>query len=152
MSGVKVFVDTNFINKSYEKKDLFIELSENIEKRLNSKVSKQKVYDALIKRELESTTGFENSFAIPHGAVDSIENPYIFFFRLNNEVEWQALDNKKIKCVFLLLIASGGKNNKEHLKVLSKLSYNLLDKDFQKDIKNSKDDSSIKLSIEKIIK
>lgn len=88
----------------------------------------QEVYKALISREKESTTGFQDGFAIPHARTDSILKPSVLFVSFKKGIDWQSLDKKPTKCAFVLLIPT--KVSNMHLDVLSKISTALMNKNF----------------------
>jgi PTS system fructose-specific IIC component len=52
-----------------------------------TKTNKQKLINAFIKREEESTTGFEDGFAIPHARIKEVKKPTIIVVRCSKGVE-----------------------------------------------------------------
>ncbi|MDE5553160.1 MAG: fructose-specific PTS transporter subunit EIIC, partial [Malacoplasma sp.] len=137
--------DKKYIRLNMEvssKKDALKKIS-NFAKDLKIASNANDVYKALVAREEESTTGFQDGFAIPHARIDYILKPSILFISFKKGVDWQSLDGKLTKYVFVLLIPIKASNM--HLDILSKLSTALLNTDFVANIISSK-------SVDKIYK
>jgi fructose-specific phosphotransferase system IIA component len=99
-----------------------IELISNSSKVLD----KEKVRSAIFDREKIMTTGVGNGFAIPHGKTDAITDIIAAFGITENPIDYQALDEKPVRLLFLLV----GKENMvgPHIKLLSRIS-RLMNKD-----------------------
>jgi fructose-specific phosphotransferase system IIA component len=99
-----------------------IELISNSSKVLD----KEKVRSAIFDREKIMTTGVGNGFAIPHGKSDAITDIIAAFGITENPIDYQALDEKPVRLLFLLV----GKENMvgPHIKLLSRIS-RLMNKD-----------------------
>lgn len=93
------------------------------------------IYQALIKREQEATTGFKAGFAIPHARGAAIKKPAILCLKLQQQVPWQALDQKPIQYLFAILVPTNA--TKLHLNLLAKLSTALLSEKFIQQIKQA---------------
>lgn len=119
-------------------------------KELNIITDIESVYEALLKREQESTTGFKDGFAIPHARTDTIKEPSILFINFKKGVEWQSLDKSLVKNAFVLLIPKSASNI--HLDILAKISVSLLDENFVNKIKTSKKEDEIFELINKNLK
>ncbi len=80
----------------------------------------EKVRSAVLEREKIMSTGVGKGFAIPHGKTDGIKEIIAAFGKTNSPIEYQALDNKPVNLVFLLV----GKDNlvSTHIKLLSRIS------------------------------
>ncbi len=107
-----------------------------------SKSNKQKLIDAFIKREDESTTGFEDGFAIPHARIKEIKKPTIIVVRCSNGVEWDSMDGKPIKVMIALLIPEN-QSSTIHMDTLSKVATLLLDDEFRKNMHNLKTEKEL---------
>ncbi|MFH5810987.1 PTS fructose transporter subunit IIA [Companilactobacillus sp. FL22-1] len=81
-----------------------------------------------LEREKESTTGFGNGVAIPHARTDNVKSAAILFGRISNDIEWNSLDGKPVNTVISLLVPNDQSDT--HLKLLAKLSRQLVHKDF----------------------
>ena len=80
----------------------------------------EKVRNAVLEREKIMSTGVGKGFAIPHGKTDAINEIIAAFGKTNSPIDYQALDNKSVNIVFLLV----GKDNlvSTHIKLLSRIS------------------------------
>ena len=80
----------------------------------------ERVRNAVLDREKIMSTGVGKGFAIPHGKTDAINEIIAAFGKTDSPVEYQALDNKPVNLVFLLV----GKDNlvSTHIKLLSRIS------------------------------
>lgn len=128
---------TDLINK--ESIDLNVEASqkEEIIKKaveLMSKngniIDKDQYLKLVMKREEEGSTGIGEEIAIPHGKGDSISAPGIAAMVIPNGADFESLDGKPIKLLFL--IAAPNTKDNIHLEVLSRLSTLLMDEKFRK--------------------
>lgn len=81
-----------------------------------------------LEREKEFSTGFGNGVAIPHAKTDDVLEPSIFFVRLANEVDWNAMDGKPVKLIIGIIVPIVA--SKEHLDTLAKLSRKIIHTDF----------------------
>jgi PTS system nitrogen regulatory IIA component len=61
------------------------------------------VFDVLIERERLGTTGVGNGIAIPHGKLSNLDRLYGLFARLERPVDFNAIDEKPVDLIFLLL-------------------------------------------------
>ncbi len=150
ISDIKVLVKLDFDNVSSNKYEFFKELSFFISKKIVKSKSAKVIENALLKREAMGTTGFEDGLAIPHAIIENLDNAYLIFIRLKNAVDWDSLDLKPVFFVFVILIAKDSEKN-THLKMISHLAYNLMDKDYQRQIKTGISESEISLVLEKML-
>lgn len=90
---------------------------------------------ALLNREKEMSTGIGDGIAIPHTKDSTVLFPTVLYIRLKNGIDYQALDNKEVRDVFLIVMPTS--YNKEHLVILSKIAQALLDQDKASIIRNS---------------
>lgn len=116
-------------NKKSSKEEVIKELAKLIdsENRLNN-------YDEYIKevlyREEISSTGIGYGIAIPHGKCNAVKVPTVAFGRVDSEIEWQSLDDKPVKVIFLLAVPESSACN-DHLKILAALSRKLMYEEFR---------------------
>ena len=61
--------------------------------------------------------------------------------KLDQNIEWNSLDGKPVKYVFLLAIPESG--DKEHLKILSEIAEKLMDENVVNDLHNAKNSKDI---------
>ncbi|WP_313631074.1 fructose PTS transporter subunit IIA [Enterococcus devriesei] len=103
----------------------------------------EKVFiSSVLAREKHSTTGVGNGIAIPHGKSDVVKEPAIAFARLNNEIEWQSLDEKPVKIVVMLAIPDS-QQGETHLSILSEIAIKLMDDDLVEKLKNATKEEEI---------
>lgn len=100
------------------------------------------LYDSLLRRENESTTGFQDGISIPHARIKEIKYPSLIFIRYKNSVEWPSLDSKKINISFVLLIPDNDKAS-IHIDLLSKIATLLLESNFRSKILSTKSKQEI---------
>lgn len=84
----------------------------------------KQVLEALIDREELNSTGIGNGIAIPHtrNRMDlGIDQPHVSVFFLETPVKFSAIDDEAVFVLFMIFTASV----KEHLKILSKISFML---------------------------
>ncbi len=82
-------------------------------------------FDVLMERERLGTTGVGNGIAIPHGKLPNLERLYGLFARLNQPIDFQAIDERPVDLVFVLLAPEGA--GADHLKALARISRLLRD-------------------------
>lgn len=96
--------------------------------KLNIVDDKETLVADYLEREKESTTGFGNGVAIPHARTDNVKTTSILFGRTTSDIEWDSLDGKPVNTVISLLVPND--QGDTHLKLLAKLSRQLVHKDF----------------------
>ncbi|KLE15831.1 fructose PTS transporter subunit IIA [Clostridium sp. C8] len=102
------------------------------------------------KREAISTTGIGDGVAIPHAKSKWVKVPTVIVGKSKRGIEWESLDDEKVKMVFLIAVPDGEGN--EHLKILQILAVSLMDDEFREEIENATDKSVIeKLLLERTI-
>lgn len=83
-------------------------------------VSSDTIYQLLADRESQGSTGFGNEIAIPHARVPGMEEFLLYVATAPRGVEFDALDKKKVKLIFVILGPAEAVN--EHLKILALVS------------------------------
>ncbi len=78
------------------------------------------VLDLLLERERLGTTGVGNGVAIPHAKVPGLKAPRGIFARLDQAVDFDAIDDQPVDLIFLLLAPEGA--GADHLKALARVS------------------------------
>jgi PTS system nitrogen regulatory IIA component len=107
------------------KKQLLQELSAKASKVTG--LSEREVFDVILQRERLGSTGVGNGIAIPHGKLASVSSIVGIFARLDQPVDFEALDDQPVDLVFLLLAPEGA--GADHLKALSRIARVLRDQD-----------------------
>ncbi|MDU6522886.1 PTS sugar transporter subunit IIA [Enterococcus devriesei] len=127
--------DLIIFNESISSKDeLFEEIGRILEE--NQRVTKaRKVIKDLYKRELETSTGIEDGFGIPHAKSKAVLKPTVCFAHTGKMDNYVGLDEKPIECVFAIIVPK--KASEIHLEILSGLSRKLMDLEFRKQLKSA---------------
>jgi fructose-specific phosphotransferase system IIA component len=82
--------------------------------------NKKSIFDAVLEREKIMTTGVGNGIAIPHCKHKDSPNFAVCLGIHPKGIDFQAIDNKSVKIIFLLV---GPENNPGlHIKLLSRIS------------------------------
>ena len=89
-------------------------------------VDERRVFDLLLERERLGSTGIGGGIAIPHGRLAGLDRPRGLFARLGHPVDFDAIDERPVDLVFLLLAPEGA--GADHLKVLARVSRLLRDR------------------------
>lgn len=118
-----------------DKKDLFVYIASYAKKKQIID-DEQKLIKAFINRELEVSTGLQDSFAIPHAKANFIKEPTIIYVKLNHPIEWETFDEKPVQNIFALLVPDKYKGT-IHLEMISRIATSLLDDNFIKVVKDS---------------
>ncbi len=95
-------------------------LLENISELLARNVpqlSWNEIFDSLISREKLGSTGLGKGVAIPHGRLTALERPVCAFIKLDQPVEFDAVDGQPVDLVFALIVPEN--STEEHLQILS---------------------------------
>jgi Kef-type K+ transport system membrane component KefB/mannitol/fructose-specific phosphotransferase system IIA component (Ntr-type) len=81
--------------------------------------------DAVLERELVAPTGLGDEVAIPHAAVDGLDRPLLALGRSTRGIDFDALDGRPARLVFLLLIPP--KAYEEEVRILASIARATLD-------------------------
>jgi PTS system nitrogen regulatory IIA component len=125
--------------KVNSKKQLLQELSAKAA--LVTGLAEREVFDVILQRERLGSTGVGNGIAIPHGKLTSINDIVGVFARLNEPVNFEALDDQPVDLVFLLLAPEGA--GADHLKALSRIARVLRDGDMVTKLRQTDSASAI---------
>ena len=83
-------------------------------------LSAREIFDTILQREKLGSTGVGNGIAIPHGKFDKFDQIFGLFARLDAPIDFDALDEKPVDVVFLLLAPESA--GADHLKALSRIA------------------------------
>ncbi|ALE03282.1 PTS IIA-like nitrogen regulatory protein PtsN [Bartonella ancashensis] len=95
------------------------------------------VFDIIMQREKLGSTGIGNGIAIPHGKLSNVKQIVGVFARLENPVDFEALDDEPVDLVFLLLAPEQA--GADHLKALSQIARILRYSDIIQKLRNTND-------------
>ncbi|MFO1127457.1 MAG: PTS IIA-like nitrogen regulatory protein PtsN [Rhodospirillales bacterium] len=84
------------------------------------------IFSTLMKRERLGTTGVGNGIAIPHGKLENFDQMFGIFARLENPIDFEAIDDRPVDLIFLLLAPEAA--GADHLKALARVSRLLRDR------------------------
>lgn len=100
------------------KRELIQSLAEHIASL--SGVDERVIFDAVWERENLGSTGYGEGVAFPHARIEGLEKVCGMFARLDEPVDFDALDGKPIDLVFMLI--SPENSGADHLTALAALS------------------------------
>lgn len=83
------------------------------------------IFETLLERERLGTTGVGRGVAIPHGKLAGLPRVYGVFARLEKAIDFDAVDDRPVDLVFLLLAPEMA--GADHLKALARVSRLLRD-------------------------
>ncbi|MGB4101492.1 MAG: PTS sugar transporter subunit IIA [Alphaproteobacteria bacterium] len=95
------------------------------------------IFDVLWEREKLGTTGVGHGIAIPHGKIAGLKSVRGYFARLNTAVDFEAIDDKPVDLVFMLLAPT--ESGADHLRALAQVSRTLRDPQFCDRCRKAKD-------------
>ncbi len=84
------------------------------------------VLEALLRREELGSTGMGEGAAIPHARLAGVARPVGLFARLKGAIDWQAIDERPVDLVCLLLLPTTGQGS-EPLAALACVARSLRD-------------------------
>ena len=98
--------------------------------------SERRIFETLLERERLGTTGVGNGIAIPHGKLGDFKRLYGLFARLEKPIDFEAIDEKPVDLVFLLLAPETA--GADHLKALARVSRLLRDSSMCEKLRGAK--------------
>ncbi|MEM9168829.1 MAG: PTS IIA-like nitrogen regulatory protein PtsN [Pseudomonadota bacterium] len=104
-------------------------------------VDRAAVCEALMEREQLGSTGVGEGVAIPHGKVAGLRAVEAVFARLREPVDFDAVDDKPVDLVFLLLAPKDA--SAAHLKALAKVSRLLRDASVRDALRGAASDEAL---------
>lgn len=125
--------------KSGSKKQLLQELAELAAEVTG--VSERRIFDILLERERLGSTGVGNGIAIPHGTLPEIDQIFSLYARLENPIDFDAVDGEQVDIIFLLLAPDGA--GAEHHRALSRIAKVLRDENTCDKLRKSSETSAI---------
>ena len=90
-----------------------------------TRISERRIFETLVERERLGTTGVGAGIAIPHGRMTEVKTIIGIFARLENAIDYEAVDSQPVDLVFMLLAPENA--GADHLKALAKVSRLLRD-------------------------
>lgn len=85
-----------------------------------AELDEQDIFESLIAREKLGSTGFGNGIAIPHCRLPGCHAPLSAVLRLDNAVDFDAIDGAPVDLLFVLLVPEAATD--EHLELLRQIA------------------------------
>jgi len=124
-----------FINPDISSKKRLLEfLANTISKKFL--LSQTSIYGNLLNRERLGSTGLGKGFAIPHARLSKLDTTIGCFIRLEQAVNFEAMDQQPVDLVFCIIIPEEATD--EHLQILSSLAKIFSQDQIRADIRNAK--------------
>ena len=101
----------------------------------------REIFDVILQRERLGSTGVGNGIAIPHGKMAHLDHIVWVFARLDQPVNFEALDDEPVDLVVLLLAPEGA--GADHLKALSRIARVMRDSDLVEKMRATDDAASL---------
>jgi len=108
-------------------------------------VPRERIEQALLNREVLGSTGVGGGVAIPHARLSELTHPLGLLARLKRPIEFDAIDQKPVDIVFLLLTPAAEQG--EHLNALAAVARKLREPERQKEIRASEDNAALYLAM-----
>lgn len=86
-------------------------------------ISERDIFDTIVQRERLGSTGVGNGIAIPHCKLKAVTALTGFFVRLDQAIDFEAIDDQKVDLVFMLIAPELA--GADHLKALSQVARTL---------------------------
>jgi PTS system nitrogen regulatory IIA component len=99
------------------------------------------IFDTLNEREALGSTGLGNGIAIPHGKFSGLRGVTAVFARLDQPVEFDAVDDQPVDLVMMLLAPLGA--GADHLKALARVARVLRTDEVVEDLRRTLDPGQI---------
>ena len=93
-----------------------------------TQLDERSIFETLLERERLGTTGVGDGIAIPHGKLPALDRLHGLFARLDQAIDFDAIDDRPVDLIFLLLAPEGA--GADHLKALARISRQLRDRVF----------------------
>ena len=104
-------------------------------------LNERTIFDVLLERERLGTTGVGRGIAIPHGKLRELDRLYGLFLRLDEPVDFDAIDDQPVDLIFLLLAPETA--GADHLKALARISRLLRDASVCTKLRTASDGDSL---------
>lgn len=95
------------------------------------------IFETLMAREKLGSTGLGNGIAIPHGKLPGLPGVTAVFARLEQAIDFEAIDDQPVDLVVMLLAPEG--SGADHLKALSRVARLLRTETIVEELRDSRD-------------
>jgi nitrogen PTS system EIIA component len=100
-----------------------------------------RISSELQKREDLGSTGTGGGIAIPHARISGLDKPFGILVRLQQPIDFDAIDGQPVDLLFLLLLPVT--SNKEQLNALASVARILRNSEFVRNLRRSRDSDSL---------
>jgi PTS system nitrogen regulatory IIA component len=104
-------------------------------------VPERDIFDVLLQRERLGSTGVGEGIAIPHGKLNGLDKIIGLFARLEQPINFEAVDSEPVDLVFLLLAPESA--GADHLKALARISRFLQMPSAVENLRNASTDETV---------
>lgn len=125
--------------KAKSKKQVLQELASHAAKLTG--LPEREIFDTLLQRERLGSTGVGHGVAIPHGKLPGLSKIKGMFARLEEPIDFDAVDREPVDLVFVLLAPEGA--GADHLKALARISRLLRETTAIEKLRRSKDAAAL---------
>lgn len=135
LSPSDVMVDVDAVEKA--------QLLRKLSKRAaaSTKLDRETVSTAILKRESLGSTGTGGGIAIPHARFPELKKPFGFLVRLKRAIEFDAIDGQPVDIVFLLLLP--GSPGGDQLNALASVARKLRNSEITASIRRARNSDDI---------
>jgi phosphoenolpyruvate-protein phosphotransferase len=98
--------------------------------------------EAVWKREQAYPTDLGLGFAIPHGKSPCVRTASVAFLRPRRPIAWRGEDAPPVRAVLLIAVPAAGREQ-EHLKLIARLSRQLMHEDFRSELLSAADPETV---------
>ena len=112
--------DTVAIGVDIQSKKRLLEFIAELFAENNSSTEATDIFERLIERERLGSTGLGKGIALPHARIDGLQQAKAVFVRLQNSIDFDAIDGQPVDLVIALLVPTDASD--EHLKILAGLA------------------------------
>lgn len=128
-------------SQAKNKDDLLIEMVDILHKN-NFVSNKEEFLTDVHLREQEGETGIGQGVAIPHGKSKGVKTTTLAVATLAEPIEWESLDDEKVKVVILFAVKDSDINT-THILLLQQVAVMLADEEFLEKLKHVKTNEEI---------
>ena len=122
------------------KKKILESIAETLSREIPA-INASDLFEALIARERLGTTGLGHGIALPHCRIKACPEPTGLLARLEEPIDFDAVDREPVDLVFALIVPEG--DDQEHLEILKGLAERFNDGEIRSQLRHAKDASAL---------
>lgn len=130
-----------FCNVHGASKKRLLEKSAELISGVIEQVNAGQIFEALIAREQLGSTGIGNGIAIPHCRIPRLQNTVGCLIKLQQPVDFDAIDNQPVDLLFFLLVPEN--TLKGHLEALKLIAENFSNADYCQRLRAATSDAEL---------